>query len=368
MESFEIQPVLDSALSDVARFLHSWPGDDDRGSAVERPVSDDSLRIEKRLRWLLVENPFTSAASQYGFCIRNASGGIMGLLLAFPGEFRVADQRLLALCSGSFFVKPQARTQGLYLFKRYLNSPGYSFFFATTCNANSGALWRTLGGCAVPNSERVYRFPLRLEVLLPASVTGRTSSRLAADMARLVGRGADPVLKLLRRRANLTIEPCRDWDKLAALSRRHRCAHLITTDRSAAFLRWRYGPGSPNHPYDVWLFRDTRGNEGWFSLDTIRSGRQGEIRGCVVLDAVWPREAMSFRDILPAMLQLVAPKADALFFQPRPGLDYRESSRWIFPYRLEAPQIFAMARKGGAPLAVSSLDLVPADGDYNVLA
>jgi len=367
MESFEIQPVLDSALPDVARFLHSWPANGDRGPAVP-PVRDDSLRIEGRLRWLLVENPLTPAAPQYGFCSRDAAGGIMGLLLAFPGGFLVGDQRLLALCSGSFFVRPQARTQGLYLFKRYLSSPGYSFFFATTCNANSGALWRTLGGCAVPNSERGYLLPLKLEVVLPAFLTGRTSSRLAAGIARLVGRGADPILKLLGRRANLTIEPCRDWEKLAALSRRHRCAHLITTDRSAAFLRWRYGPGSPNHPYDVWLFRDKRGNEGWFSLDTIRSGRQGEIRGCVVLDAVWPREAMSFRDILPAMLPLVTPKADALFFQPRPGLNYGEFCRWIFPYRLEAPHIFALAPKGGAPLAASSLDLVPADGDYNVLA
>ena len=155
----------------------------------------------------------------------------MGLLLAFPGGFLVGDQRLLALCSGSFFVRPQARTQGLYLFKRYLSSPGYSFFFATTCNANSGALWRTLGGCAVPDSERGYLLPLRLEAVLPAFLTGRTSSRLAAGIARLVGRGADPVLKLLGRRARLTIEPCRDWEKLAALSRRHRCAHLITTVR-----------------------------------------------------------------------------------------------------------------------------------------
>jgi hypothetical protein len=72
---------------------------------------------------------------------------------------------------------------------------------------------------------------------------------------------------------------------------------------------------------------------------------------------------MSFRDILPAMLQRVAFKADAFLFRPRRALDYGECSRWIIPCRLEAPKIFALSRKNSAPLAVSSLDLVPADGD-----
>jgi len=72
---------------------------------------------------------------------------------------------------------------------------------------------------------------------------------------------------------------------------------------------------------------------------------------------------MSFRDILPAILRRVASKADAVFFQPRPGLDYGECSRWVIPCRLEAPKVFAIPRKGGAPFAASALDLVPADGD-----
>jgi hypothetical protein len=375
IQNLEVQPVLGGALPDVARFLHGWHARRDQGSSVQRP--EDPLSIERRLRWLqwlLVENPLSATASPHGLCIRDASGVIVGLLLSFPGVFLAGDQRLRGLGSGSFFVEPHARTLGFYLFKRYLNSPGYSFFFSTTCNTNSSALWAKLGACAVPNSDTEFVLPLKLEVVLPFFLAGRTSSAFAAEIARVVGRCANPILQLLARKsAELTIEPCRDWEKLAELFRRHRCAARITTDRSAAFLQWRYGPSSQNHPFDICVFRDKRGNEGWFALGSvIREPQrpiqlQRPIRGCVLLDAIWPRETMSFRDLLPAILQRAASKADgkadAIFFQPRPGLDAGECGRWIIPCGLEAPKVFAIPRKGGAPLAVSSLDLVPADGD-----
>ena len=366
IKKVEIQPVLGAALPEVAHFLHSWHAHRDQASPIEHLVREDSPSIERRLRWLqwlLAENPLTGAATPYGLCARDASGVIVGLLLSFPGAFLAGDQRLLGLGSGSFFVEPPARTLGFYLFKRYLNSPGYAFFFSTTCNANSGALWAKLGACTVPNSDVEYVLPLKLDVMLPFFLAGRTSSSLAAELARLVGRCANPVLQLLARRsAELTVEPCRDWEKLAELFRRHRSAHRITTDRSTVFLQWRYGPSSHNHPFDICVFRDKLGNEGWFSLGSIIREPQ-TIRGRVLLDAIWPRERMSFRDILPAILRRVASKADAVFFQPRPGLDYGECSRWVIPCRLEAPKVFAIPRKGGAPFAASALDLVPADGD-----
>ena len=365
IKKFEIQPLFGSALPEVATFLRNWPAQRDQGSSIQRFVRDDPLSIERRLRWLLVEHPLATAASHHGLCIRDASGTIVGLLLAFPGAFLAGDQRLLGLGSGGFFVEPHARTLGFYLFKRYLKTPGYAFFFSTTCNAESGALWKRLGACAVPNSDTEYILPLDLEVMLPAFLAGRTSSGVAAALARVVGRCADPVVRRLGRRSStaLTVEPCRDWEKLAELFRRHRCKDWTTTDRSAAFLEWRYGESSPSHPFDICVVRDGRGNEGWFSLGNTTCGRQGQIRGRVLLDAIWPREQMSFRDILPAILQRVASRADAIFLQPRLGVDYGDCSRWIIPYRLEAPQVFTMARKGGAPLAVASLDLVPADGD-----
>jgi len=361
---FEIQPILDGALSETAIFLDRWGTHRDQGSSVPRPVRADSPSTVRRLWWLLVDNPLAAATSQHGLCIRDASGVMVGLLLSFPSAFRVDDQRLLGLCSGSYFVEPQARTLGFYLFKRHLNHPGYSFFFSTTCNADSGALWKTLGACAPPNSDAEYILPLDLEAVLPAFLAGRTSRAFAARLAQIVGRCANPILhRFARKSAGVFTEPCRDWEKLAALSRRHRPAHWITADRSAAFLQWRYGPNSPNHSSDICVFRDRRGNEGWFCLgDTIR-GNRVQIRGRALLDAAWPREKMSFDEVLRAISRFAVPNADAIYFRPRPGLDHGEFSRWTIRRRMDPPPIFAIPGKRGAPLAVSSLDLVPADGD-----
>jgi len=359
MEHFEIQPVLSSALPDVASFLSRWRDNENENesSSAQQLFREDPLSIERRLRWLLLDNPVVTDDAPRGYCIRDHSGIVRGLTLSFPAAFLASDQRLLGLCSGSFFVEPQARTLGYYLFRKYLSSPGYSFFFATTCNANSGALWRKVGGCAVPNSETEHILPLRLDVMLPALVNVRTSSVVASAVARIFGRCANPVLQILARQSSeLTIEPSRDWQKLSELFHRHRVADWITSDRSPEFLEWRYGHASPHRPCDIYLFRDKRGNEGWFALGNMLRGRQGQIRGTVLLDAVWPREKMSFRDIFPEILRLVAGTADAIFFRPRPGLDYCECSRWIIPRRSDPPPAFVITRRGNPPLAVASLD------------
>ena len=98
-------------------------------------------------------------------------------------------------------------------------------------------------------------------------------------------------------------------------------------------------------------------------MANIFRGRNREIRGCVVLDVVWPREKIRFRDIVSAILQRVPEATDAVFFGPRPGLDYAECRQWITPRKREAPAVWAVGRKGGESLDVSLLDLVIADGD-----
>ena len=356
----EIEPVMASTVPEVARFLAAF----DDGKPHSSAIGDDAPAIERHLRWLLLDNPLTTATSPHGLCLRDGSGAVAGLLLAFPAAFRLGEQRLLGIGSGAFCVEPQAKTFGFYLFKRHLTWPGYAFFFSTTCNAHSGALWRALGASAVPDCDVEYVLPFDAGVVLPAFVAGRTTSPFAIAGARLVGRCANPLLRRAgRASAGLSTVRCRDWEKLAELSRRHRPREWITNERSTEFLQWRYGAGSPNASADICVFRDRRGNEGWFALADTRRGNGYRIHGRLLLDATWPRDRMTFNDVLAAVFGFAASDADALYFRPRPGVDYRACGRWIVRRPMEPASVFAIAGKGRRSLALAELDLVSADGD-----
>jgi hypothetical protein len=379
MERFEIEPVFRSALPDVAGFLHRYRSNEAADAPVKHPpdqqsssprqaVPENALSIERRLQWLLLENPVAADDVSFGHCLRDPMGVIRGLNLSFPAAFLAGNHRLLGLCSGSFFVEPAARSLGFFLFKRYLGSPGYSFYFASTCNANSSEIWRKIGGCAVPHSDTEYILPLRLDVVMPAFVANRTSSEVLSSVARICGQGVNPLLRFLTRpSAQLAIEPCRDWQKLSDLARRHRSEEHITSDRSAAFLQWRYGPTSPLHPCGVYLLRDKHGNEGWFALGDLtrgdlNTGEQHQFREAVLLDAIWPRQEMNYSEIFREILRAASASADAIFFRWQPGLDAREYSRWVIPHRLPAPRAFVTTPRGAPHLALDSLDYD--DSDY----
>jgi hypothetical protein len=363
MTRFELQPVIRAALPDVAAFLHRWLTSEGQDSAAPKPIGETILSIERRLHWLLIDNPLAVPDSSVGYCLRDSLGAIRGLNLFFPVAFLTDDKRLLGLCSGSFFVDPPARSLGFYLFKRYLSTPGHSFYFACSCNASSSELWRRMGGRPVPNSGTEYILPLRLDAVIPAYVAARTSSAAAAGIARICGRSANPILRFLTRPpANLALEPCEDWEKLSELSRRHRPAGQITSDRSPAFLQWRYGPGSPSYPCGVYLFRDPQGNEGWFSLADLSRGESGLFRKSVLLDAIWPREQMSFQRIFRQIARVAAASADAIFFRWQPGLDYRKYGSCVIPHKLGAPRAFVSVPKGAPRFSLDAFDYD--DSDY----
>ncbi len=161
MKRFEIQPVLSSALPDVADFLHRWRCNEGAGSSAPQQVLETPLSIERRLKWLLARKPGHNGAWALSRLLLRSRflGVIRGLILTFPAAFLCGDQRLLGLCSGSFFVEPAARSLGFYLFRKYLASSGCSFSFATTCNAQSArALGKLLRGSRYPEFRDGVRF------------------------------------------------------------------------------------------------------------------------------------------------------------------------------------------------------------------
>ena len=152
---------------------------------VQESTRETVSSIERRLRWLLLDNPAATIDSLLGYCLRDDLGVIRGLDLCFPVAFLHSDNRLLGLCSGTFLVEPGARSLGFYLFKKSLRIPGYSFYFASTFITNSSELWRSIGACPVPNSETEYVLPLRLDVMVAAYVAYRASSQVATRISNV---------------------------------------------------------------------------------------------------------------------------------------------------------------------------------------
>jgi len=95
----------------------------------------------------------------------------------------------------------------------------------------------------------------------------------------------------------------------------------------------------------VYLFRDKRGNEGWFSLGYLMRGEGEQFLSAVLLDAIWPQQ-MSYRDLLQGILHTSVAKADALSFRWQPGLDDNEISRCAFSRKLNAPRAYVQVPRG----------------------
>lgn len=356
--AFEVKPIVGSSLSDVAAFVSQCYNAEAEKSDGRKLDRESAFSVERRLRWLLIDNPAASGRhTPFGYCLRDEEGAIRGLDLCFPVSYYAADKQLLGLGSGTFLVDPAARSMGFFLFKKCLNIPGYDFYFASSCNATSSELWKNMGAYPVPKSEIEYILPVKLDAMLAAYVSHKTSNQKVAQLARACGWTANPVLRLLRRQSrNFTITPCRDWEKLSELSRRHRSPDYITSDRSPAFLQWRYGPGSPSHACDIYLVADSLGNEGWFSLGHLVRGDGEQFRASVLLDAIWPQAHISYRDMLSQILRVTESTADAVCFRWRPGLDAAAFGHYIIPRKLEAPRSYVRTPRGIPPLQLDLLD------------
>jgi len=79
------------------------------------------------------------------------------------------------------------------------------------------------------------------------------------------------------------------------------------------------------------------------------------------MDAIWPKEKMSFSGIFQEILRLATAGSDAIFFRRQPGLEYREYCGWVIPHRLAAPRAFVIAAKGAPLMALDSLDYDDSD-------
>ena len=161
------------------------------------------------------------------------------------------------------------------------------------------------------------------------------------------------------------VEYCSDFERLAALAERCHDPKLLQPNRSAAYLRWVYGP-LPEVPDDkqarlVYTFRRDDGSEGWFAVTFARRGRLDQIRTTRLLDVVWPSDKLAFPDLLPAILEVAATRSDLLSIRGRTGLGLGHDVKGLRRRNLLAPEGYFVSRNPPTPELVTVADFPFAD-------
>ena len=316
------------------------------------------------LRWLL-DNPHLGQGRVLGETIRTSDGKILGMISRCPGsigsvtigslawrrETSMSMRRLgcrVFSCSGAFWV-PQ----------------GVDFWYANSCNRQSGDLWAKCGGAMVPESDVEYLFPFRLGPLVEELAARRQWPRPVAGLLRATGPLATLVAAPRRPRNQLTIDYCTDLDRLAAVAECDRDPGPLQPDRSADYLNWMYGslPSTPleNAPRVIYRFADRSGSEGWFALEFGRRGGREQIRCARVTDVVWPPGRFSATDVLPAIIEVAHPRADVLSIRGRVGLALPDGVKGVRSRPLLAPEGFLVSRTPSTGELVKLADFPFAD-------
>jgi hypothetical protein len=237
-------------------------------------------------------------------------GEVVGHLNALPQHYRVAGRRLVAHTPGDYMVLPGYGFQALALMRR--------FFHATenfvACDMVPAVITvETRMGAEVAGKLKyaakllnVSRLPVpsvpepvRRALNLPANLAD-SSSQAAED-----GQGTPPSVRprapipgpaktalnwtlgtldealskgygVDGRGRDLEVEEVDSFDtSFDELFEKVAAVVPCTPEKDSAFLRWRYGPDSPQHPVKVLCVRGTQGLLGYAVLKILFTGEDG---------------------------------------------------------------------------------------------
>jgi hypothetical protein len=295
----------------------------------------------------MTRNPDYRPEMPFGETLRTADGKIAGMILAVPRLYRLGDKALVGLAAGDFFIDASARMQGFFMLRRYFKLRHGDFWFANSCNRQSGPLWAKCGAALVPESDVEYLYPLKFGPLAEELAIRKQWPGALRSLLRSLGPGADLIASLRIPGNRFQLGYCSNLEKLSDLAARCRNPRLLQPERSVAHLRWQYGdpPETPREGQKnrIYTFSDRAGAEGWFSLGFDRRGRADQIRTARLMDAVWPEDRLSFSEILPAVLAAARGNIDLVSIRGRVGLRLNENARGFKRRRLIAPEGFLLS-------------------------
>ena len=297
--------IAEADIADVAAYLarQARPGD---------AVMASPMPPERRLRWLLLENPARTPDVPLGWCIRDAGRKIVGALLCVPFRVSARGVTRTALMSCKFFVDEPYRGAGLVPFRSYLKLGGQYPLFCTSANAVSGELFAGAGGYAIGGTDHAMlgiarHAPLAEEWLFRR--TGRSVlSRVGALPARLlpgrsIGRAEGELRSLASAEEVVALDLPPPGDAIAVV-------------RDHSYLRWRYFWGESAN--EVFCFRGVAATPRMVVVNQVRSGHRSQIRVLNVPDVWPPLDADSAPRLTRLLWQRYRGHFDALWLRSQP--------------------------------------------------
>ena len=252
------------------------------------------------------------------------------------------------------------------MLRRFLNTPGFDFVYANSCNAQSGALWAKCGGLMVPESDVEYLLPITLGPLAEEWAIRRGWSMGLARALRTAGAPMNLITRMRLPATRLKVDYCVDFERLAAIAERCLNPRFLQAEHSVPYLKWVYGGISSSlklkdNERAIFRFTNPAGAEGWFSVYFSPRGRHGQIRSVRLLDVVWPDEQMSFADVLGALVAVAKSGCDLVSIRGRVGLGLRDGELGLRQRSLIAPEGFLFSKTPPTADLIKLADLPFAD-------
>jgi hypothetical protein len=250
-----IRPLETVDLDGVARLrtlIHS-----------HHPESYDTEWHDSVWRWLK-SHPLGNAL--YRWVAVNDDGQVVGHLAAMPQYYRINGQRITAHTPAEYQVLPKYGFQALTLMRE---------FFRSTENCISVDMLPSVIAVETRLGAEVAG-----NLRLAAKLSGiRALPNLAESMPvpiqRLTDwglRGIDRVSSSALLASELKVEELEEFDEsFDELFEKVAAVVPCLPEKDAAFLRWRYGPGSPQSPFTIFGVREGKSLLGYAVLRISRA-------------------------------------------------------------------------------------------------
>ena len=234
-------------------------------------------------RWL---GTHPLAEEMHRWVVATEEGDVVGHLAALPQFYRIGGQRIVAHTSADYQTLPQYGFQAVLLMRRFLSTAENY----VVCNGNSAVIdiATRLG------PKEVGKLQVAAKVWNVAEIPGFLQS-IPGPISQLLNLGlrtVDGVLSSAFLANDLKAEVIAGFDaSFDELFESVAATVPCVPEKDAAFLRWRYGPGSPQSSATLLGVRDgetllgyavlwvTSDGEDGYLLDlTTRPGRRDVVR------------------------------------------------------------------------------------------